>query len=125
MNFKNYVHRRIFNEAVRTRKNTDKEYLAVLFLLTSQRTMWNRIKFFVQKDSIRFDDFPVAGCSSEEYTLLLCAKDIFFDTRNVSLSDLADSTHISKETFGLIVSALEIARYGMGITKSMKGTEKK
>lgn len=114
MNFKSYVHRRIFNAAFRTRKNTDKEYLAVLFLLTSNRTMWNRIKNYVQCKSICFDEFPMSGCSEEEYTLFLCATDIYFDSRNVTVSELADSALISKEVFNVIVGALEIARYGMG-----------
>lgn len=113
MNFKSYVHRKIFNEAVRTRKNIDKEYVAVLFLLTSNRTMWNRIKHYVQCKSICFDNFPMSGCSEEEYTLLLCAKDIYFDARNITISELADPNLISKELFGVIVSALEIARQGI------------
>ena len=123
MNFKSFVHRRTFNEAIRSRKNINKEYLAILFLLTSHRAMWNRVKFFVQKEIIRFDDFSMSGCTEEEYTLFLCAKDIYLDARNITVSELADSNLIPKELFRIILTALEIARYGMDTSKLIKGVD--
>ena len=124
MNFLSYPHRRVFNEALRTRKNADSVHLAVIFLLTSNRPLWNRVKFLVREEDIRFDDFPMAGCTAEEYTLYLCAKDIYYDLREVTVSELADPGVISKALFGIIVSAMEIARCGTDLAKLRKGVNK-
>ena len=122
MNYKNLIHRRIFREAMRTRKNTDRKYLAILFMLTSHRAMWNRVKYYVRDDGIRFDDVSMAGCTGEEYTLFRCAQDLYNDSANITVSELADTEVISNEAFEVIAGALRIARYGLPTNE--KGTKK-
>lgn len=121
MNFKSYVHRRIFNKAVHERKTTSKKYLAAIFLLTSNPAMWNRIKYFIKKDIIQFDAFTMSGCTEDEYTIFLCAKDIYLDSGNITISELTDPTLIKQPLFILILSALEISRHGITMDTNCDG----
>lgn len=118
MIYKSHIHRRIFKQAVRERNTTDRIFQAVLLLLTANRALWNRVKFHVTKDVIRFENFPMNNCTEEEYTLFCCAKDLYTGTRHISVSDLADANVVSAELFRIICSAMTIARYGINGAES-------
>lgn len=113
MFYKSHLHRRIFKQAIRERKAEDRVVQAVLYLLTANRTFWNRIKFHVTMEAIRFENFPMKHCTPEEYTLFCCAKDLYSGTRHITVTDLADPTVVSAEQFRLICNAMTIARYGL------------
>lgn len=113
MFYKSHLHRRIFKQAIRERKTEDRVNQAVLYLLTANRTLWNRIKIHVTMDAIRFENFPMKHCTPEEYTLFCCAKDLYAGTRHITVTDLADPTVVTAEQFRLICTAMTIARYGM------------
>ena len=123
MKFLSNRHRWVFIKEAQERGNTDRGYVAVLFLLTADGVFWNRIKSHVQNEIIHFEDFPMVGCTKEEYTLFQCAKDIYYDLGNVSVSELSDASLISPAIFALIIDAMRIARRGVNLAKLKKGEE--
>lgn len=121
MKFLSNRHRSVFIQEARTRGNMDCGYLAVLYLLTANGGFWKRINPHVHNDIIYFEDFPMAGCTKEEYTLFQCAKDIYYDLGNVTVSELTDAGLISPDMFAVIIDAIKIARRGLSLARLKKG----
>ena len=113
MIYKTHVHRRIFKLALRER-NVNSAYIqAAIFLLTSNRSLWNRVKLCVTAESVLFDEFPKINYTPEEQIIIDCSKDVIFRTRNVSITDLVNTTSISFELFCVICNAIAISRQGL------------
>lgn len=113
MYFMSPLHRRIFMQSIKERKVTRRSFIAAVYLLTSNTRFWNRIKYHIQMESIYFDNFHMTGCSTEEYTLFCCAKDLYTGTRHITITDLSDPEVISTNLFRLICNAMTITRYGI------------
>ena len=78
--YKTHVHRRIFKLALRERNVSSACIQAAIFLLTSSRSLWNRVKLFVTAESVLFDEFPKINYTPEGKIIISCAKDVLFQT---------------------------------------------
>ena len=114
MRFKSVAHRRIYNQFITDHKITSPDKQAALFLLTASPRLWHRARANVQAGEILFDKIPLKDCSTDEYTLLCCARDICVGDKHITVYDLADATVVPESLFKLVVDAIVIARSGLG-----------
>ncbi len=93
------------------------EFLAALFILTSDNKLWNKAKYAVTINGIDFKSIDVKGINSDEYTLFKASQDILEGTRHLDLNDLGDNKVIGDNIFELIKTALYVRRYGIDALK--------
>ena len=91
----------------------NENFLAALFLLTSDNKLWNRAKHAVSVNQIDFKDINVVGIGLNGYALCKTAEDLYRGTANIDLGDLGDPEIIEGKIFSVIQSALEIRRDGV------------
>lgn len=62
---------------------------------------------------IYFDRVRLGGVTLAEYILFHAAKDVYYGTKHISLSELADRELVADELLRLIVNALVIEKCGV------------
>lgn len=119
--FRDDRHRRIFGTMLMTKyKGTLFEcpkYSAAVFLLTADEKLWNVVRENVMDTGIYFDRVKLGRVTLEEYILFHAAKDVYYGTKHIRLSELADRELIADEILKLIVNALVIEKCGVEIVK--------
>lgn len=111
--FENGFHKQQFENQVTDKNRSDNNYLAAIYLLTSEEKTWRAIREFVNKNGIKYDlveDIP----TDNGYALFQIAKDLTDGTRHITLADIADSKVIKPQMFMVICKALAISIYGAG-----------
>lgn len=110
--FKSKTHETNFNNAM---KEVDADNFAtqsVLYLLTSETTLWGKVKKYFKDGYIDVLTLHPQALSKNAYALLSCAKDFESDSCYLLMSDLIDIELISDKTFDTIITAMKIYRYG-------------
>ena len=115
MQFKNSIHKRRFMSVIKPMDQKDKTQMAVAFLLTATKALWDRSRICMINNKILVHRIHLNHTSEEVYALYCAAKDIAFGTTLISVSDLVDEELLSRELYRLIFTALEIKRFGVGI----------
>lgn len=113
MYFRNIFHKRNFLS--RVKKNNVKhrnEYLAVLYLVTADSSLWKMAKKEIYKDKIYLSKMNICGISTVGYTLLKVALDIQEKSSNISINNLCDKYLIPKDVYQLVLTAVQIGREG-------------
>ena len=113
MYFRNIFHKRNFLS--RVKKNNVKhrnEYLAVLYLVTADSSLWKMAKKEIYKDKIHLSKMSICGISTVGYTLLKVALDIQEKSSNISINNLCDKYLIPKDVYQLVLTAVQIGRDG-------------
>lgn len=117
MNYRNENHETVFKEtAAKLIDNND--LLAAVYLLTADRRLWWDAEGHVRTCEIRFDELRHKKSSNNAYVLLCAAKDLYLGTQHFSVTDLADSSLITDEMFGLICNAMTIKRFGISVLEN-------
>lgn len=98
-------------------KRDTPHFLAVLYLLTSNRDICMRTFNCFFKDHIDFRYARRRGISEHDYTLLMAAKSLYCGTPEVTQADLANPRIIGNEAFRHIINALLIVRFGADALK--------
>lgn len=114
MNFRNEKHHQVFDEAIRKFNKKNFALVAAIYLLTAEHKLWMQIKCFIERNEIKFDSFKPRDSSENGYTLLCCAKDLYLETKHITISDLADTELVAPKMFALICNAMAIRRFGLG-----------
>ena len=115
MQFKNSTHKRRFMGVIKTMDQKDKTQMAVAFLLTATKALWDRSRICMINNKILVHRIHLNHTSEEVYVLYCAAKDIVFGTTHISVGDLVDEELVSRELYRLIFTALEIKRFGVGM----------
>lgn len=113
MYFRNIFHKRNFLS--RVKKNNVKhrnEYLAVLYLVSADSSLWKMAKKEIYKDKIYLSKMNICGISTVGYTLLKVALDIQEKSSNISINNLCDKYLIPKDVYQLVLTAVQIGREG-------------
>lgn len=92
-------------------------YSAAVFLLTADEKLWNIVRENVMDTGIYFDRVKLGRVTLEEYILFHAAKDVYYGTKHIRLSELVDRELIPDEILKLIVNALVIEKCGVEIVK--------
>ena len=119
MIFKNKIHEKIFDSKTKDFSKSNR-FLAAIYLLTSDNTLWKQIKNNCRDGKIEFNNVSLSEMTPEQYTLLMAAKDLYLDETHLSITDLADKAVLDSNAFALVMNAICIARYGK---KNQKITE--
>lgn len=117
MNYRNENHETVFKETA-AKMIDDNDLLAAVYLLTADRRLWWDAEGYVRKYEIRFDELRHRKSSNSAYVLLCAAKDLYLGTQHFSVTDLADSSLITDEMFGLICNAVTIKRFGISVLEN-------
>lgn len=122
MIFKNRIHEKIFLSKRKEFSNNNRT-LAAVFILTSDKDLWERMKRNCENGQIVFDGIPLSDFSPEQYALFMAAKDLYIDETHLSITDLADKAVLDNNAFALIMNAICIARCGIKNEKTMEVTK--
>lgn len=121
MDYKNDIHKRIFEDQIAKNPcRCGNEYLAALYLLTADKTLWNASKHVIENKIIDFTLIDIKGISTYGYTLCKIAQDIYLGTAHITLKAICCKYVVSDLMFKLIITALSIGRPGydyIGIDK--------
>ena len=115
MLFSNDRHRQAFEAQRQRLRRPGKEALAVLYLLTADKNLWQKTKPFLSGSTLDWKRVRLGEISADAYTLWKAAKELQTGEEQISLCELADSGIISDNAFRLIVQAVTIARFGAAV----------
>ena len=115
MQYRNAYHRERFRKILESGKWEDRTMLAAMFLLTADGERWLRVLLRITNRVIRCHQVRPAGISERGYTLFCGAKDLYFGTKSLCITDLSDTAIVDSEAFDLIITAMAIRRYGTGV----------
>jgi len=90
-------------------------YIAVIFLLTSDETLWNLLEHTVKPNGFDFNKCNLKQISTEGYARYQMAKTIWTGKESIEISEIADVDLIDDKTFKAIINASLITRYGTDI----------
>lgn len=111
--FENGLHEKSFKAILTDRNVFNKEYLAAVYLLTSDNRTWRKVKAYMNDDGVSYKavkDIP----SDNGYALFQLARDLTEGTEHISLSEIYSGAGIDTRMFMVITKALCIYRYGVG-----------
>ena len=116
MIFQNNRHKQIFEAERLSMRKPGKKALAVLYLLTADKALWQKTKpFLTDNGKVDLKGVHLGAISTDGYALWKAAKEIQTGEKQISLYELADNGVVSDNAFRLIVKAGTIARYGTAI----------
>lgn len=87
-------------------------YLAVLFLLTADKVLWDISEHAVCLNGFDFSQIHLRQVSTEGYALYQMAKTIWLGKEYIRISEIADEDLVDDKTFKIIINASLIAKYG-------------
>lgn len=90
-------------------------YIAVIFLLTSNETLWNLLEHTVKPNGFDFNKTSLKQISTDGYAIYQMAKTIWTGKESIEISEIADRDLIDDKTFKAIINASLITRYGVDI----------
>lgn len=116
MMFQNNRHKQIFETERLNLRKPSKKALAVLYLLTADKALWQKTKLFLTSNcKINLKGVHLGDVSTDCYALWKAAKELQTGEKQISLCELADSGIISDNAFRLIVQAVTIAHFGAAV----------
>lgn len=92
-------------------------YAAAVFLLSADEKLWEIVSKNVLDTGIYFDRVKLGGVTLEQYILFHAAKDVYYGTKHIRLSELTDRELIPDEILRLVVNAFVIEKCGVEIVK--------
>ena len=111
--FQNDHHKNLFEMHLKFLRRPDNCALAALYLLTSDRALWNCCKRHLdERGKLNFAAIRLVALSADGYALWKAVKELQTGQRQISLCELADRVAISDRAFRLITQAAVIARFG-------------
>ena len=87
-------------------------WLATVYLLSAQASLWRKTLFAVRPDQIDFALVRLGESAVQEYVLYRAARGLCTGTLGATSEELADPELVSDETLLLILNAAALARYG-------------
>lgn len=112
MVYRGSEHKVLFENAAAARNIRSSEFLAALYLLTADSSLWEMVRPHVSADSVYFGDIRLGNCSVDAYVLFKTAKDLYTGSRHMTAADLADRRLIGNTLFAVLCNAMTLRRYG-------------
>jgi len=115
MIYKNEQHEVRYRKAVlRKGKTHSRRFLAAVYLLTSQKELWDRARYAVSNEKIEFNEISRSNIRLPALLILLAARDLYEGRKHIHLTDIGDQYLITDWEFMLIIEAAMISREGYG-----------
>lgn len=87
--------------------------MSALYLLTVDHRLWKIMKHHIQKNEVDFQNVSLKGIHENGYILYCVAKDLYFGTKHLSVSDLSDTGLIRPQMFVMICNVMAVRRFGL------------
>lgn len=117
--FLNNSHKKSFYNSLREQEmdlmDRSPKHLAILFLLTSDKTLWKLSKDAASLRGFDFNKIRLRKISTEAYALYQTAKTISTGKEYIKVGEIADEDLIDDTTFKAIINASLIVRYGLDV----------
>ena len=113
MDFISARHKGTFEKKIEKVNPKNHRMLAAIYLLTSNYKLQKISYRYIYRNEIQFNRINTRELSDAGYTLLCAAKDMYYGTKYITVSDLCDKKLIYAELFGLICNAMGIRRFGL------------
>lgn len=121
MMFKSKQHKFTFEEAIKNTNNSNNKLMAAIYLLSADQFIWKKVKDKVFDNYIKFDDVKLDTMRVKSYALYSASKDMYFSTDHITISDFFDTTLISQTLFNIIITAINIRRWGLEKADAIEG----
>ena len=118
MDFVSERHKGTFDKKAAVVNPQNRRMLAAIYLLTANYKLQKLSYRYIHKNEIQFNRINKRELSDIGYTLLCAAKDMYYGTKYITVSDLCDKKLIYAEMFGLICNAMGIRRFGLKAVKN-------
>jgi len=116
MHYINDEHKKIFEFKIcRNPYKFTNEYIAAVYLLSSEKSLWNVSKGFVKLNDISFD-FRANGITEVGYLLYKFARIMYESLSFENIYEFYDERIMPNEYFEVIITALRICRHGLPYT---------
>lgn len=119
LKFRNSLHRKTFTgfifENVKNPYYSRNEYVAAVFLLSADKSLWRRSQSALTGHSVDFGNIDLTGISTDGYALFKAAKSVYNGSADISLNELCDIDLIGEDTFHTIFSGALLLRNGIGL----------
>ncbi len=107
-------HERIYNcitkqHEIQVRADS-KKFMACVYILSSNQTLWTLTKRNIYLNGIVFDSKSIKGVGTQNYALYKFAKYIWNDELNEIVGELKDKTLLSESTYKVITNAIKILK---------------
>lgn len=109
-----------YNLGFHLERNTNSFY-AAMYLMIANQELINRSWWCFSKYGIDFTKLRLRGISSQNYAVLMAAKEIYTGQEYISEDDLASPEIIDDTAFKLIINAKLIKRFGVGFLQFGNG----
>lgn len=107
-------HRETFEIFLKNHRVTNSNrYLSALFLVTSDKRLWRKIKSKVTEKDIKINEIDLRGLSEYENYLLKAACDILYGSSYFAMTDMNNPSMFGSSTFEVLLQALRLYRYGI------------
>ena len=111
MFFRNEIHKKVFQKQMsKLQGKTSNQYLAAIYLLCADKTLWNFAKHIVGENKIDFKRLEDASLSPHGYTLFRIAQDIYTGTTHIKINELCNRYVVTADIFKLITTAIWLGR---------------
>lgn len=87
--------------------------MAALFLLSSDDFLWRRARNAIHAGRVDFSAIDFRGISMEDYALYQTARDLYQETRHITLADLTDPEVVNDRLLRLLINAFLVRRHGL------------
>ena len=119
--FLNARHKKEFEKKTRKVNRENYKLLSAVYLLTADYKLLKVSYRQIRNNKIIFKNIKSRNLSDKGYTLLCAAKDLFYGTKYISVSDLCNKFLMSPKMVNLICNAIIIKR--SGLNEIIKGGE--
>ena len=92
-----------------------RNYVAAVFLLSSNSTLWEKSKPYINRTAVDFDRIKLGSVTTTIYTIFKAAKEVYTDRAEISVSEFCDCLLINDRTISNIFTAMLIENHGYRI----------
>ena len=100
-------------EAAMRPESISRPLLAALYLLTTDRNLWNQVRNHISLRRVYLDEMRPKNLTGTGYVYFAAAKDILSGSHTIQLMEIADPALLSMKSYMILCTALAIRAYGV------------
>lgn len=119
--YRDKEHERRFKNLVGHRQilamDKNPSYAAALYLLSADGYLWGKAQDAITMSQVLFEDIQLGGINVRGYILFHLAKDLYFRSECVKISDLTDRSLVDRRLFAVLLTGCFIREHGLGVVE--------
>ena len=105
-------HFKRFREGCALTHRNDNGFIAQLFLLSAEETLWKQVSDFLFDGKFSYGEVSRFGLTDNAYTFFCMAYDLENGTSHTDIGDLSDDEVVDFDVFRMVCNAVVIRAYG-------------